>query len=278
MFNSKASIKFMMAKIFFTLANFGYRTISEVTPSVYHGTKTIEINYVRNGYGKVIIDNNEYQVKGGSYIVIPEFVSYSIIPTEPIDLYSIYLLIDDKTGYKEYLPLLKKYFVGNDNSLLVMDFDDLYNELRTLKFGYNEIVVSDFKKIIVKLLRNEKIQGERLSHWEADSLQFEIENIITTEFKTITLNDLAERLHLSVRELQRYLSKNYKKSFNELKTEAKMNFASNKILYSNAKLTELYDQVGYTSPEHLSYAFKKYYGMSPLEYKRKYKKVDIDDD
>ena len=152
MFNSKASIKFMMAKIYFNLANFSYKTISEVMPVTYHGSDTIEINYIRTGRGKVIIADNEYDIKSGSYIIIPEFISYSIIPLEPIDIYSIYLLVDSKSGFKTYIPLLKKYYIGNDNNELLIEFDDLCNELKNLKFGYNEIVTSIFKKIIVKLL------------------------------------------------------------------------------------------------------------------------------
>ena len=272
MFNSKASIKFMMAKIFFTMANFSYKTISEVTPFTYHGSDTIEINYIRTGYGKVIIDNKEYNIKSGSYIIIPEFVSYSIIPLEPIDIYSIYLLVDNKAGFKTYIPLLKKYYIGNDNNELLIDFDDLCKELEELKFGYNEIVTSIFKKIIVKLLRNENIYEERLSHYKTESLQYDIENIITNEFSTITVQDLANRLHIGTRELQRYLLKNYKKSFNELKTEAKMNYASNKLIYTDIKISELYEYVGYSTPEHFSFAFKKYFDLSPLEYRQKYKK------
>ena len=111
MFNSKASIKFMMAKIYFNLANFSYKTISEVMPVTYHGSDTIEINYIRTGRGKVIIADNEYDIKSGSYIIIPEFISYSIIPLEPIDIYSIYLLVDSKSGFKTYIPLLKKYYI-----------------------------------------------------------------------------------------------------------------------------------------------------------------------
>ncbi len=273
MFNSKASIKFMMAKIFFNLANFSYKTLSEVTPVTYHGCDTIEINYIRNGHGKVIIDNKEYNIRQGSYIVIPEFVSYSIIPIEPIDIYSIYLLIDNKAGFKTYIPLLKKYYIGNDNTELLLDFDDLYNELKELKFGYNEIITSLFKKIIVKLARKENIEQERLSYYKTESLQYDIENIITNEFSTITVLDLANRLHISIRELQRYLLKNYKKSFNELKTEAKMNYASNKLIYTDIKISELYEYVGYSTPEHFSFAFKKYFNLSPQEYRLKYKKT-----
>ena len=270
MFNAKDSIKFMMAKIFFSLANFSFTEIKDITPLIYHGTKTIEINYVRSGNGKVIIENEQYDITHGSYFVIPEFKKYSIIPSTQIELYSIYLLLDIKRAYQEYLPMINEIFIGNNQELDYL-FDSLLFEFKNKTFGYNEIIVSNFKSIIVKILRNEKKTGNRLSHWELDSLQFEIETIIKNEFNTITITELAFKLHLSVRELQRYLKRNYNKSFNELKTDAKMSFASNKLKYSDIKISELAILTGYSSLEHFSYAFKKYFGMTPMNYKKEKK-------
>ena len=170
MFSTKDSIKFMMAKIFLTLADFSFKTINEVTPLIYHGTKTVEINYIRRGNGKVKIDDEIYEIKEGTYIVIPEFVSYSLIPEDIIDIYSIYLLVDDKKGYDEYTPLVTRYMVGYDKYNLSDLFDDLLYELQNREFGYNEIVVSDFKNLIVKILRNESTTGRRISHWDTNSL------------------------------------------------------------------------------------------------------------
>ncbi|MCR5349746.1 MAG: AraC family transcriptional regulator [Acholeplasmatales bacterium] len=271
MFTTKDSIKFMMAKIFFNLANFNINVITEITPLMYHGQKTAEINYVRSGNGMVEIDGKQVKIKHGSYFCIPEFVKYSVIPSSPIELYSIYLLLDTKTAYKEYLPYTKAVYVG-DNKDLDYLFDSLLYEFSTMRFGYNEIVVSNFKSIIVKILRNEQITGKRLSHWTNDSMQFEIEEIISNEFKNITINSLANKLHLSTRELQRYILKNYNKTFNELKTEAKMSYASNKLLYTDTSISDLANLVGYSSLEHFSYAFKKFYGLTPSEY-RKQKKI-----
>ena len=259
----------MMAKIFFNLANFSYKKLSEVTPVTSHGSDTIEINFIKNGTGMVKINDTEYELKRGSYIVIPEFVSYSIIPI--ILMVGYVIVIDNKSGFKNYLPLLKKQYIGNSIELND-DFDELYIELKELNFGYNEVVTSLFKKIIVKLLRNEKIKEERLSFYKIESMQYDIENIINNEFSTITLIELANRLHMGERELQRYLLKNYKKSFNELKTEAKMNFAANKLIYTDIKISELYEYVGYSTPEHFSFAFKKHFNISPLEYRNQNKK------
>lgn len=269
MFSTKDSIKFMMAKIFFTLADFSYNTINEITPPVYHGTETLEIKYVKKGNGKITINNEAYDFNESSYAVIPEFVSYSIIPLDELEIYSIYLLIDKKTGYKEYIPILKTNFVGIDKYELNLLFDSLLYEFQNKEFGYNEIVVSDFKSIIVKILRNENTKGKRLSHWEAESMQFEIEKMLYNEFNSITIIDMASRLNMSSRELQRYLIKNYNKSFRELKNDAKMSFAANKLKYSDIKISELSILVGYSTPEHFSYAFKEYFKESPQSYKKR---------
>ena len=269
MYRTKDSIKFMMAKVFFTLADFSYQKISEITPPIYHGTETIEIKYIKSGKGKISINNEIHNVDSGYYAIIPEFISYSLIPDNEFEIYSIYLLIDKKTAYKEYVPLLTKFFVGKDKYNLSTLFDDLLFEFQNKEFGYNEVVVSLFKNIIVKLLRNENTKGERLSHWDTESLQFDIEQILYKEFNTITVQEISSRLHLSIREFQRYLLKNYNKSFRELKNDAKMSFAANKLMYTDIKIADLALLVGYSTPEHFSYAFKQYYGISPAKYKKK---------
>lgn len=269
--NYQDSIKFMMAKIFFSLANFCYKSISDVTPLIYHGMETVEINFVEKGIGKVRINDELFEIKDNSFFVIPEFIPYSIIPSEELKIYSIYLLVEKKTGYEEYLPFLTKTFVGNDSYDLLSHYKSLHYEFKTKKFGYNEIIVSNMKSIIVKILRNANMTGKKLSHWDKVSLQFEIESILFNEFSKISVIELADRLHMSVRELQRYLNKNYNKTFNDLKTEMKMSFAANKLEYSDISINELSELVGFSTSEHFSYSFKKYFGESPISYRKRKK-------
>ncbi len=272
MFSTKDSIKFMMAKIFFTLADFSFNSITSVEPLHYHGALTIEIKFIKNGKGKIIINDEIHEIDKNFYIVVPEFVSYSLIPETTLDVYSIYLLVDKTSGYKEYIPYLSKYFVGLDKYNLGVLFDDLLYEFKNRRFGYNEIVVSNFKNIIVKILRNADSKGDRLSHWDTESLQYEIENILYNEFATITITEISNRLHLSPRELQRYLLKNYNKSFRELKAYARMSYASNKLIYTDIKIADLAIETGYSTTEHFSFAFKEYFKETPYQYRIKNKK------
>ena len=144
----------------------------------------------------------------------------------------------------------------------------MMNEFKEKKLGYNEIVVSLFKILFINIVRNENVTGPRLSHWDLDNLQYKIEKIMLENFKTITIKELASKWYLSERELQRYLEKNYNKNFSDLKNDAKMSFAQNLLLSSNMSILEIAYETGYSSSEHFSNAFKKYYGKSPLKYKK----------
>jgi len=275
MYSTNETIKFMMAKIFFTLADFRFQVMTEAYPSHYHGINTLEIHFIKKGSGTVIINNTEYKVNNNWFYVIPSFVSHTQIPDKdnPLEKYSIYLLIDKTRGFENYLPLLDRYYIGEDIYNTVAFFDLLLNEFQNKKFGYNEIVVSCFKSIIVNLLRNVKIEEKKESNWKIDSIQFQVEETMLNEFQNITIEALANKFYMSVRELQRYLKENYKKTFNELKKEARMSYASNKLIYSDLSIAEIAENCGYSSLEHFSYAFKQYYKISPLKYRQERKKT-----
>ena len=275
MFESKESIKFMIAKIFFTLAEFKFEEINSIRPPKYHGKDTFELIYIDEGFGNLVINEKTYDIKKGSIIGIPEFTSYSIIPNGSLKVYSIYFLIDTKTGYKEFLPLLHKTYVLEDKYDIYHEFYILINELQTKKLGYNEIVTSSFKIIVIKTIRNANITGKRVSYWPIENLQFEIEKILYNEFSTITVIDLAKRLNMSVRELQRYLDKNYNKNFSELKKNYKLEYAKNRLTYSDASIDQISQELNFTTREHFCFFFKKELDMTPSNYRKKTKLLTL---
>ena len=92
--------------------------------------------------------------------------------------------------------------------------------------------------------------------------------MLINEFKTITVDEMAKRCYMSVRDLQRFLDKAYSKSFTDLKMEYRMSFAANKLQFSNDSISKIADDCGYSSSEHFSYAFKNYYKVSPSKYRK----------
>ena len=268
MFISNDSIKFMIAKIFFTLAEFKNYKIKNSISYNYHGKDTLEINYIVSGKGKVKINDNIYLLEPNSYFVIPQFVPYSIITNEELVIYSVYFIVDKSLAFDEYVPFLTRIYINNDEKLNYL-FEIIHSEFMTKTLGYNEIVTSTFKTIFINVVRNEGLTGKRISYWPLESLQFSIDKIFSTEFNTITIADLANRLNMSVRDLQRYFLKNYNRSFSELKKNFKLEYAKNRLKYYDDSVEKISNDLNFSSREHFCYFFKKETGTTPLNYRKK---------
>ena len=268
------TIKFMMANIMFTLRDFRFQILDKPYPPHYHGKNTLEIHFIKKGSGKVILDDKEYLVKENSFFITPPFLYHTQIPDEntPFEKYSIYLLVDSLHGFNNYLPLLNKSFIGIDKYNTVSLFDKILDEFKNQNFGYNEIVVSCFKNIFIYLMRDLNYEHERVTKWIPDTKAFEIEKALLNEFQTLTLDSLANRMYMSKRELQRFLKQNYNKNFNDLKIESRMNYAKMELIYSNKSIIDIAYELGYSSYEHFSYAFKKMFDISPSTYRKNSRK------
>ena len=95
-----------------------------------------------------------------------------------------------------------------------------------------------------------------------------IEEYFLYQYRSLSLEDLAKRLGLSTRQTERLLQKQYGKTFLQKKTEARMSAAA--ILLSNAEysITSIAEELGYSSIEHFTSAFRNYYDMSPRQYRK----------
>lgn len=86
-------------------------------------------------------------------------------------------------------------------------------------------------------------------------------NIITDynfiyKYATITRRELAQMLYLSERQLQRFLEKEYGKSFSQLKKEARLNKAR-ELLKQGKSIEETAALVGYTDIRSFNKLLKK---------------------
>ena len=74
---------------------------------------------------------------------------------------------------------------------------------------------------------------------------------------------LAERLHLSIRQTQRTVAKFYGDSFHRVLTDFRLSTAYDRILSTEDSVEQIASQVGYANPSAFYPAFKAKYGVSP---------------
>lgn len=127
-------------------------------------------------------------------------------------------------------------------------------------------------QLILWLIRSYEAEGRVIPHHacsgSASQSAFIIEECFLYEYRTLTLQALAERLQFSPRQTQRLLKNYYGSTFRQKKQEARLSAAVAMLQDSRRHIAEISEALGFSSPEHFSNAFKKAYGMSPSRYRK----------
>lgn len=86
--------------------------------------------------------------------------------------------------------------------------------------------------------------------------------------KGLKLQDIAQATHLSPAYLSFLFKKVMDQNLWDYLTRIRMEEAKHLLLHSDKKRYEIADLIGYESPEHFTRVFKKYYGVSPADYRK----------
>lgn len=104
----------------------------------------------------------------------------------------------------------------------------------------------------------------------------QINNYIRANYQQqISLKDLAEKLYLSNGYLSRFFKKNYGMSFAEYLTSIRLYHVVDEILYSDQPITRIAYDNGFTNAAMFNKSFKKTYGETPSEMRKKANRSNI---
>lgn len=253
-------------------------------PAHAHGRGCYEIHYIRHGSGTVVIDGVPRRVGQNTlYTTGPSILHEQIPdPSDPMVESCIYLRVFpdfEKMERTSFLtPFLEQAFwMGQDTQQVLPLFDTIFQELEQKKPGYRPLLSALFQQLIVCIARNylepEAYQPVPENGFEDasgdSSLSLIVEEAFLYEYRTITLERLARRIHLSPRQTERLIRQYYNSTFLKKRTEARIGAASVLLKTTELPVGEIAEMTGYSSSEHFSYAFKTYTGMSAREFRRK---------
>lgn len=211
------------------------------------------------------IDENEYKS-----------ISYDILYGKAEETKNIVHKIIDQISMQSYKDT-HDFILGNIfDSLLKSCVDlsnlysgyrrhtDLVNSLYSLKTS--ESIRDFFDTLIDKIIEiNESSRTDKVQS-SFDQIKKYIENNYSNS--CLCLEDIANELCYSVSYISAILKKN-DSSFTKYLTDVRMEKARILLMESDNKLLTIANAVGYEDPYYFSHCFKKYYGVSPLEYKNK---------
>lgn len=255
-----------------------------VKDSRYHEHDFTEITYVLSGRGQYCVDGTIYDVQAGDLIICNSGVFHRNIvvnPKEPtVEFFVGFTDYDFRNMPKDHLLLKNGGFILHTDTELRQNLSKhcfaMLAENEADQIGKYFMLKAHLIQFILLILREEA--GPRPAR---DGCHFD------THYKSYAVNQIVDYLDAHYNEkisLDRiaqnmYLSPVYvSKIFKEETGESPINYLI-KIRLEKAKdmltspnpesIKKIANDVGYEDAYHFSKLFKKYYGVSPLHYKKK---------
>ncbi len=105
-----------------------------------------------------------------------------------------------------------------------------------------------------------------------DRLRGMIRQMPSSEFRNVSIGDLARQLNCSPRHLSRLFRQEFDASFREKQTEIRLARAKQLLAATNTKVLDVALESGYQSHSLFNLVFKRRFGMSPGKWREQYRK------
>ncbi len=261
-----------------------YRRFSEPLPRHSHGKNAFELHYVTDGKGTVIMGKESYALTPGVLYMTGPNISHEQLPdeSEPLTEFGLFFLMSEKETES---PLIRTFmehdrWIGDASEEIRALAHAILEETTNSNYGFAQkipLLLSELLIECVRLFVSDKHPVERklpsptktidVNMLQEENTLLVIDEIFLCRYADVTLEQLAAVIGLSKRHTQRLLEKYYNKSFSAMKLESRMAAAETLLRNSSLKITDISNRTGYSSIEHFSNAFKKFYRVSPGQYR-----------
>lgn len=259
------------------------------TPEFVHCHTFYELVYVLNGHCREVIAGQTFTMKTGDFLLIPPGVSHSIgvfdgslvlntiVWKKHFDEICHKLLLTEN----ELSDFLKYTLNHREDAYILIHTEadagiarlmlEMYSSSEMMSGEFSDLMMNAqllyvFSRIIQEYpkgihcyysARNSEDPGEKMLEQ------------ISLLYRTITLQQLAETSGFSSKYVSRLIKKKTGRSFTALVLEKKFTTALALLDSTNLPIHELADRSGFENVEHFNRLFKKRYGMTPGQYRKR---------
>lgn len=273
-------ITFSIEDVLFNVLSIGLETFVSPIPKHSHSKNSFELHYIAEGYGTLIADGKTYNITPGTFFMTGPGIAHEQISSSshPMTEYGVYLQVHTpltgSTGVMMPSFLAHTFWIGPAEKSIHTLMEQIFLELKLLTYGYELMLPALLEQLILLVTRHYKAQQPTnsplpLASIHPDDLTYlTIEEAFLYDYKTLTLDGLAKQVNLGKRQTERLLQKHYNKTFSQKKTEARMSAACLLLQETNKPIATIAEELGYSSSEHFTYAYKKYYGTTPTAFRK----------
>ena len=241
--------------------------------SVPHSHSFTEIFYVTGGEGFFCTEQRQIPIAKDSLIIINPNTRHTEKSSAKEPLTYIALGIDNaclKYDSEAEMPHhIFDFTLHRDSVLLVLN--ELLAEVRQQKEGYEEVCRHLFPILLMRIMR---ITGESLVFSGPVDISpecRELKEYIDSHYKdSVTLDELARISHLNKYYLSHIFSKAFGISPINYLLERRILHSKELLRNFDFTITQIAHLCGFSSANYFTQSFKKYTGLTPLSYRKKY--------
>lgn len=124
--------------------------------------------------------------------------------------------------------------------------------------------------LFINVLRNYSAHSQ-FSYYNSGLDYTPIFRYIKSHYKTIDLVLLSRKFNYSVSYMSKIIKKVTGNSFVEIIRKLKMEEAATLLINTDDSIEKISEKVSYSSSDHFARTFRKYYGISPMKYRKQHK-------
>lgn len=240
-----------------------------------HWHDCYELVLVYNGSADEIINDCHYKAKAGDMFFLTPNDFHQI---DKMNGYACYTIMFPKDIINKSLldilstrDLKTNYNYHPDSEMLVYItslFDLIGKELRERKANYKTTVINLINVIIAFVLRDGAREGMPASN-RYITIRKAVAYIMENFANPLTLSEVAEQVNLNERYFSDLFCKKMGVNFKTFLNETRLSNAARYLHDSKLPITDICYMCGYGSLSNFNRMFKRHYGISPREYRRK---------
>lgn len=260
----------------------------------HHQHSEYEFHFIWQGRGSVTIEGHPYTVGSGEFYLTGPGVDHKQIADSVSPMQELCLHVDIQPApdaarhiseedwecreAEECVRALEQFPLQplKDRFDAMQQFAGAFRAWHDQATGSYTLIKQCIVQILIKSVRAASVVDERIPLPNRDMNEFRFrlaERFIRDNFHhPLRLDDVAERLHISGRQLQRVIKQHANKGFSEYLEDVRLTHIRKLLEQSDETLESIALQSGYSSGAYLQYAFKKKWGITPGEYRRKYRR------
>jgi len=256
-------------------------SISSKEDLVYHSHDYAEIFWIKEGNGSHFINGEEVKLQPGTLVMIrsDDEHSFNVNPQHSNLIITNIAFHKNNLDYfrRRYFPNLETYFWTKEKSpfSLILPPDQL-NELssitdRLLSSPRNYLNLDFLIVHIFRMICSLKLDYPHIPHW----LAFALENYNTSQQFRNGSGGFVALCNRSTDHVNRTLKRYLKQSLSETVNKARLGYVASQLTMTNSPVKTICFECGYENISYFYRLFKKFYGITPAEYREKRGKTSI---